>query len=272
MQRQASLLNPRLLGRLLNIAIIVMLFVLAGILVKKHFADIPENPTLSPSAKIVIQGLDWTKAEQTLLIAIRKDCQYCAESARFYREIIQGLSGRSDMRVVALFPEGFPEAENYLSEIGLSVNEIKEASLPSLGIQRVPTLALVNKSGIVSEVWIGKLPPKVEADVIAALRLTNVRPVSDWTMDEKELQRRIDSHEPVIVLDLRTRTAYAQNHRDGSKNIPLDELDARSMNELPQTDTIVLDGDDLMADSAYMTLSKLGFSHVFILQRDAANQ
>jgi rhodanese-related sulfurtransferase len=242
-------------------------------LYQKAFFRKPDSPTIGPSAKIVIEGLDWTKSEQTLLVAIRKDCQFCAESTRFYRESIQGLNGRSDIRVVALFPEGFSEAENYLSEMGLSVSETKEALLPSLGIQRVPTLALIDKNGIVSNVWIGKLPPKIEAEVIAALRLTNARPVSDWTMDEKELKRRIDNHEPMIILDLRTRTAYAQNHRDGSKNIPLDELDARAINELSQTDTIVLDsGDDLMTDSASMTLSKLGFNRVFILQRDSTNQ
>jgi hypothetical protein len=66
---------------------------------------------------------------------------------------------------------------------------------------------------------------------------------------------------------------YAQNHRDGARNIPLDELDARAMNELSQTDSIVLDGgDDLMADSAYRILSRQGFNSVFILQRGAVNQ
>ena len=109
--------------------------------------------------------------------------------------------------------------------------------------------------------------------MIAALKLTNARPVSDWVMDEKELKRRVDNHEPIVVLDLRARTAYVQNHRDGSKNIPLDELDARAMNELSRTDTIVLDGgDDLMTDSAYTTLSRQGFNNVFILHQDVTNQ
>jgi rhodanese-related sulfurtransferase/peroxiredoxin len=263
----------KLLGRLLNISIIVMLFVLAAILLKKHSQDDSISPTIGPSARIFIKDLDWAKSEQTLLLALQEDCQYCTESARFYREIIQGLSGRNDVRVVAIFPESVFDAENYLSQLGLSINERKETSLLSLGVKEVPTLVLVNKNGVVSNVWIGQLPPKKEAEVITALQLKNTRPVSEWTLNEKELAQRVGKHEAIVIVDLRERMAYTQNHRDGSKNIPLDELDARAMNELSRTDTIVLDGDDdLMTDAAYTTLSRQGFSSVFILRRDAPTQ
>lgn len=250
-----------------------MLLVLAGILLKKHYQDDSSSPTIGPSARISIKGLDWAESEQTLLLAIQEDCKYCTESARFYREIIKGLSGRSDVRVVAVFPESGFDGENYLSQLGLSVNESKETSLLSLGIKEVPTLVLVNKDGVVSNVWIGQLPPKKEAEVITALQLKNTRPVSEWMIDEKDLAQRAEKHEPIVILDLRERMAYTQKHRDGSKNIPLDELEARAMNELSPTDTIVLDGDDdLATDAAYTTLSRLGFSSVFILRRDTTNQ
>lgn len=273
MQPTDLLLNRKRLGRLLNISIIVMLFVLIGIIIKKHYQDDPISPTIGPSARISIKGLDWAQSDQTLLLAIQGNCKYCAESARFYREIIQGLSGRKDIRVVAVFPEGFSEGGNYLSQLGLAINESKNASLPSLGIKEVPALVLVDKNGVVSNVWIGQLPPKKEAEVITALKLKNARPVSEWTMDETELKQRVNNHQSVTVLDLRTRMAYAQNHREGSKNIPLDELDARAMNELSRTDPIVLDGgDELMTDSAYTLLNRQGFNSVFILRRDAMGQ
>lgn len=266
-------LNRKLLGQVLNISILIMLLVLAGMLIKKYFLDDSSSPTIGPSAKISIKGLDWAKSDKTLLLAIQKDCKYCTESARFYRELIQGLSDRRDIRVVAIFPERVSEGEDYLNQLGLSVIESKEATLSSLGIKDVPTLVLVDKNGVVSNVWIGQLPPKKEAEVITALQLKNVRPVSEWTMDERELKDRVDKHEAVVVLDLRGRGAYEQNHRARSKNIPADELDARAMNELSQTNTIVLDGDnDLTTDSAYTTLSRQGFNSVFILRRDASDQ
>jgi rhodanese-related sulfurtransferase len=249
-----------------------MLFVLAGILIKKHFQDDSDSPTIGPSARISIKGLDWSKSEQTLLLVMQEDCKYCAKSSRFYREIIEGLSGRNDVRVVAVFPESVSDSENYLSQLGLSINDRKEVSLLSLGIKEVPTLVLVNNNGVVNNVWIGQLPPKKEAEVITALRLKNIRPVSEWMIDEKEIKQRVERHEQVTIVDLRDRTAYTQKHRDGSKNIPLDELDARAMNELSETDTIVLDGaDDLATDSAYSMLSRQGFSSVFILRQDATN-
>lgn len=273
MRPEVSPHRRKLLGRLLNLSIVVMLFVLGFILIKKQYHDEPGSPTIAPSAGIAIKGLDWTKSEQTLLLAMQEDCEYCTLSARFYREIIQGLSGRNDVRVVALFPESTADAENYLSQHGLSVSEIKAVPLLSLGIREIPTLVLVNKNGIVSNVWIGQLPPKKEAEVIAALQLKNVRPVSEWTITENELRTRVEKREPIVIVDLRERTAYQQKSRHGSKNIPLDELDARAMNELSRTETIVLEGgDDLTTDAAYTTLSRQGFGSVFILRRDATNR
>ena len=272
MRREASLFQPKLLGRLLNISIIIALLLLAGIILKKYYLSDAASPTIGRSARIHIKGLDWAKSEQTLLIAVQKDCSYCTESARFYRDIIQGLSGRTDLRVVAIYPDNHSEGENYLNQLGLTVSESKEVSLLSLGIKEVPTLVLVDKNGVVRNVWIGQLPAKKEAEVIAELRLLNTRPVNEWTMEEKELKRRVANGESLVIVDLRGRFTFAQNHRDGSKNIPLDELDARAMNELPQTATIVLEGDsDLATDSAYTILSSQGFRHVFILRRDATS-
>ena len=265
--------KAKFLSRLLNIFIIVAVCLLAAILIQKYYLDDSEGPVIGRSARIAISGLDWTKAEHTLLIAIQEDCNYCTESARFYRQIIQGLSGRDDVRVVAVFPGNVFVGMSYLTQLGLVVDESKEASLVSLGIKQVPALVLVDKQGIVSDVWMGQLPPKKEAEVVAALDLKNTRPASEWTMDETEVKRRFEKHEPVLVLDLRERSAYAQNHWDGAKNVPRDELDARAMNELSPSDTIVLDGDnELMIDAAYSTLSRLGFSSVYIMRRTATRQ
>ncbi len=149
--------------------------------------------------------------------------------------------------------------------MGLSI-KVRQLSLPSLGIHYAPTLVLVDRSGVVSEVWVGRLSPRQETEVMQSLQLKDTRPVSEWTIDDAELRRRIDNHEPIIVLDLREREAYTQGHLPGAKNIPFDELYVRAINELSQDNFLVLFDDNAQqADSSYTLLSDQGFSHVFIL-------
>jgi rhodanese-related sulfurtransferase len=261
------------IGRSLNIAIVVMLLVLAGTLIKRSFFNSPETPTLAPTARIFINGIDWSKSAQTLLIAIRKGCEYCTRSGRFYRRLIDGLKSRTDIRVVVIYPDETLQGEAYLREVGLTSIESKQERLAPLGIKFVPTLALVDRNGDVSKVWVGELSPKKESEVMMAVQLKDTRPMSEWTISESELKRRVASHESAIVLDLRERRAYTNGHLDGAKNIPWDEVYTRARNELPQNQNIILySNDEIQADVAYSDLFRLGYTNVLIYTPDSANQ
>ena len=73
-----------------------------------------------------------------------------------------------------------------------------------------------------------------------------------------------------MLLDVRDRAFYAISHRDGARNIPLDELIVRAQNELPQDHTIVVYGSDASeSDLAYSILDGHGFANVFILVQNA---
>lgn len=67
-----------------------------------------------------------------------------------------------------------------------------------------------------------------------------------------------------MLLDIRERAAYAVAHRDGARNIPLDELRVRAQNELPMDQMIVIYAPS-EADFAYSILDGQGFAHVFVL-------
>ncbi len=252
-------------GRLLNAAILLMFLVIAGILIKGNFTNPPEPPTLAPSARIFIEGIDWAKSEQTLLIAVRSDCEYCSKSGRFYRRLVDGLKDRADVRLAVIYPDERSRGEAYLGEIGLSPTESKQETLAPLGIKFVPTLALLDRNGVVGKVWVGELSPKRESEVLTALRFKDTRPVSEWTITESELRRRVANRESLLILDLRERAAYRNGHRDGARNIPWDEVYTRAKNELPQNQTIVLYSDDeIRADIAYSDLFRLGYTNVLV--------
>ncbi|MFN2238770.1 MAG: rhodanese-like domain-containing protein [Thermoanaerobaculia bacterium] len=53
-----------------------------------------------------------------------------------------------------------------------------------------------------------------------------------YRMTATELKQRVDAGEAVVVVDVRSRVAYATEHGRGAVNIPLEEIGMRSA-ELP---------------------------------------
>lgn len=258
--------QSRRLNRILNIAILFVALFCVALLVKKVGFERPPAYEIASRARLEIQGVDWAQADQTILLALSKGCHYCAESAPFYQRMVQQLAQQSRVRLIALFPENQRGGEEYLSGLGLRIKELQYTSLPSLGIRTFPTLALVDKDGVVTEFWAGKLGPKMESQVMRALHIADPRSVDEWMIDEKKLDIRLANREPIILLDVRQREAFAQGHKVGAKNIPLDELTARAMDELTVDKTVVVYGDDeTETDRAYSILDAQGFRKIFIL-------
>ena len=117
--------------------------------------------------------------------------------------------------------------------------------------------------------WVGKLPPFEEKGLMSMLGLEDTRPADEWSITEANLARKLANKEQLVLLDIRDRTAYTTNHRDGARNIPLDELPVRAQNELPLDQTIVVYANDPdESDLAYSILETQGFAHVLFLVPD----
>lgn len=118
--------------------------------------------------------------------------------------------------------------------------------------------------------WVGKFSPLEEKVLISKLKLEDTRPPGEWSIDEANLERKIANKEQLVLLDVREREVYGVDHRDGAKNIPLDELPVRAQNELPMDQTIVVYATDPSeADKAYSILDVQGFARVLILVQHA---
>lgn len=68
--------------------------------------------------------------------------------------------------MIAVVPGDKAEAGKYLNELGVVVDGIVNASLADIHVAATPTLVLVDRSGRVSNVWVGKLDSNRENDVI----------------------------------------------------------------------------------------------------------
>ena len=257
--------------RILNIAILLVALVLSGLLVRKFFFQ-PQSPNyrLTTDAKIRINGINWAKSDRTVLLALSKECKYCSGSAEFYRRLAAGVASQTNTRLLAVFSEKESEAETYLKRLEIPIRELRYVSLASLGIKNVPTVAIVDRDGVVTYMWVGKLPPFEEKGLMSKLGLEDTRSPDEWSITEANLQRKLVDKEQLVLLDIRDRAAYTTNHRDGARNIPLDELPVRAQNELPLDHSIVIYANDPSdSDLAYSILETQGFTHVFFLVPDA---
>ena len=78
---------------------------------------------------------------------------------------------RRDARtqIVAVFPQSVDEAKDYLKGLGVSVDEVRQSPLSSIGVEGTPTLILLDNRGTVADFWVGKLNGSHEQKVMDRL-------------------------------------------------------------------------------------------------------
>jgi hypothetical protein len=145
----------RLLEVSANIAILVVALIIIGNFIwsRWHPKQQIEGPKIG--TKVSLPGVDWADGP-TLVMALQQGCIYCEESAAFYRTL-HDKRFDSQPRMVAVMPGNKAEVARYLSDHGVVVDGIINASLSEINVSATPTLLLVDRSGNVRDVWVGKL-------------------------------------------------------------------------------------------------------------------
>jgi thioredoxin-related protein len=175
MKPQLSLAKMLEMGA--NGSIILAAILFSVVLAKFYIGQAPDKKDKPPpppvTQKILQKGdvlsipnVDWRNG-QTLLLALSTSCHFCTDSAPFYQRLSKD---HGDTRLVAVFPQENSEGERYLSNLGVKVDEVEQASFVDLGILGTPTLVLVDSSGKVINKWEGALPPTRESEVIGQLK------------------------------------------------------------------------------------------------------
>jgi thioredoxin-related protein len=154
-------------------AIIVLSIVACTALIKKFILTPSAGPSAMhlPVGKSMALDHDWTQSDKTLVLVLSETCQFCNESAPFYQTLLTKFSDRRKVQFVAVFPQEVVSATKHLNALGLSMNEVKQSVLASLGVNGTPTLILVDNTGRVIDSWMGKLSPDEELRVIERIRV-----------------------------------------------------------------------------------------------------
>ena len=159
-----------------NIAIILVAVVLAVVLVKRFvLSDRNQNRVTDQiqsniGTKVSLPDIDWSKSDKNLLLMLSDTCRYCTESAPFYKRLVEERTQRDSFHLTAVFPQPVSDGHKYLSGLGVNIDDIKQLPPGAIRIRGTPTLLLVNSAGVVTEEWLGKLPPEKENEVLSRLR------------------------------------------------------------------------------------------------------
>jgi hypothetical protein len=154
-----------------NIAIIMVAIMIGVVLVNKYLFK-PKSPALQAvpvGAKIFIPEIDWAKNGRTLVLALQDGCRFCSESNTFYQRLIPEAAANK-VEVIAVFPHSTETGKMYLDNLKVSISNLRQVPLNTIGVNATPALLLVNNEGQVTTGWIGKLPGEKELEVLKALR------------------------------------------------------------------------------------------------------
>jgi hypothetical protein len=67
-------------------------------------------------------------------------------------------------------PQAVSIAEAYLKSADIHFDEVRHITLSDIGVSGTPTLLLVSDSGLVRNIWVGKLPGDIEMEVLVKAR------------------------------------------------------------------------------------------------------
>ncbi len=156
-----------------NVLIIIVAIVCLAVVAHRYLRPQPEAPK-APVAKAPAVGnkvqlpeIDWSKNRKNVLLVLQEGCRFCTESADFYKTLLQQTRDKG-VNVVAVLPNTRDVARQYLDKLQLSNLESKQSALAPLEVSGTPTIIVTDDKGQITNVWVGKLPPEKQNEVIAA--------------------------------------------------------------------------------------------------------
>jgi thioredoxin-related protein len=165
-----------------NIAIIIVCAIAAAVLVRNQF--FPPQPSGPPQAKkgeqyAQLKAVVPPGASRALVVAVQPGCHFCNDSMTFYKQLLdQRNSQASKVKFVAAVPANDKpadakklvddEAEKF-SSVGAKPDSMVNLDFAAVKVPGTPTLMLVDNNGKILNVWVGKLDPGSEKEVLKTL-------------------------------------------------------------------------------------------------------
>ena len=166
-----------------NIAIILVCAIAAAVLVRNQFFP-PRAPGAPPQAEkgetyAQLKGVVPAGSSRALVVAVQPGCHFCNESMPFYKHLLdQRNSQASKVKFVAVVPANdkpedakklVDDEQQKFASAGAQPDSMANVDFNAIKVPGTPTLMLVDNNGKILNVWVGKLDPSVEKEVLKTL-------------------------------------------------------------------------------------------------------
>lgn len=227
------------------------------------------EPVLGRGSRLPASLVAPTREPQVVLF-LGVDCGACNTSATFYRALGTQLKKGVPVTFVAMSIDEHTVVRQWLDEHKIHADSISRLSTPEeIGLVATPTLMIV-ENGVVEDVVIGALSPSEEQQFIARARDRDWGAPVDRGLHFREVE--VDTWTPAtpapLTVDIRSREDFRAGHRDGSVNIPFDEVATRIPAEYSPSTPVVVDctvAPIMHCRISSSSLQTAGFSDVTIL-------
>lgn len=161
-----------------NIAIIIVCAIAAVVLIRNQFfpkqAAGPGNvPQIEKGEKYAqLKDMVPTGANRALVVAVQPGCHFCNDSMPFYKKLLDERNQKgSAVKFVAAVPsdDAKPQEAQKFAAVGAQPDNIAKVDFAAIKVPGTPTMVLVDNSGKVLNVWVGKLDEGSEKEVLKTL-------------------------------------------------------------------------------------------------------
>jgi len=207
----------------------------------------PNVPTLFAGTRFDLPGIELHRPRGTMAIVVDTPCLECSPNIAAYNSLIETAENRG-IQVLLIAPRA-----SVLADLGIHGASAKSLvrSPRELGLGRVPSVVWLSDDGTLVQRWQGVLSVTSRRQIEDILHQQPVPPPllnGDISRDllarlveDRNLQSRL------LFLDVRNRREFAKDHRDGSLNIPFDELSMRIRHEVDPGSVVIIDCKSITA-------------------------
>ncbi len=112
------------------------------------------------------------EAEQSMLLYVNSQCGVCKDSLPFYRRLLAEKQPTSGISVVGVSRETYDQLRDYLKTGDVAVDKLVTIAEASPFRQTLtPAIMLVGKTGEIEKMWLGRLSPEQETEVLALFQV-----------------------------------------------------------------------------------------------------
>jgi hypothetical protein len=159
-----------------GIAVIWLVGARLGLLPDRHADSARPRPSSYSRGDRVatLSGIDFSRRERTVLIVFRSNCAYCIRGAPFYQELTRLRdTQRRNIGIVAVAPMSDAMAKEFPKLQGWSPDGFVSIQPGSFKVAGVPTIIIVDRSGVVQDIWFGELSETEKSDLVVAAGLAS---------------------------------------------------------------------------------------------------